>query len=153
MTCKFVKEPRIGLEPSSTATNLSIWSLVHIPFISQPLQRKQQPKHQISQGKSKIRWRCDTYLNGMKGMQKFWGKCAQKKLDGAANDGASWVLWWNLKLLEKMGWNLISPLPFLFSFSVHSPRRISHLPRWVNFFLNFFILVLVFLLYIFLLSL
>jgi len=72
------KKTRIGLEPSSTATNLSIWSLVHIQLILQPLQRKQQPKHQILQGKkSKIRWRCDTYLNGMKWWvqsEEFWWK-------------------------------------------------------------------------------
>ena len=58
MTCKSVKKKtKIGLEPSSTATNQSIGPWVYTQLISQTLQRKQQTKHQTSQGKGKIRWR------------------------------------------------------------------------------------------------
>ena len=57
MTCKFIEESKIGPEPSIIATNPSILIMgLHITHLTN-IAKKQQTKHQTSQGKGKIRWR------------------------------------------------------------------------------------------------
>ena len=69
----------------------------------------------------------DPYLDEMKGMQKIWGKCIQKKLKATATMEVPWVLSdEGLKFGENGGdLNLTSYLPISnsndFLNSIHSP--------------------------------